>query len=151
MVKSSSLHSNAKTQVIQLAKDSPCHQCQEGNPTSKMTIHVPVCQILLTFSESYYAENSQHGVKSTPKAREPWKVARRLAYFINIWKVSIRDTWVLNTIEGHVIPLKGNFFSIKDRRDVLQRTSSSLLREEINLKESTEFFSQSFFSPQKEW
>ena len=36
------------------------------------------------------------------------KVAGRLAYLVNIWKVLTKVTWVFNAIEGYQIPLIGN-------------------------------------------
>ena len=39
-----------------------------------------------------------------PKAREPFKMAGRLASFVDTWKVLTKDTWELNAIEGYQIP-----------------------------------------------
>ena len=47
------------------------------------------------------------GFKAPPKAKEPLKVAGRLASFIDTWKVLTGDVWVLNTIAGYQIPFKG--------------------------------------------
>ena len=48
------------------------------------------------------------GFKEPPKTMDSVKVAGRLAYIVDTWKVLTKDTWVLNAIEGYQIPLIGN-------------------------------------------
>ena len=47
------------------------------------------------------------GFKKPPETMESVKVAGRLAYLVNTWKVLTKDTLVLNTIQGYQIPLTG--------------------------------------------
>ena len=42
-----------------------------------------------------------------PHTEVPLRVAGRLAYFVNTWKVLTEDNWVLQTIKGFHIPCIG--------------------------------------------
>ena len=58
--------------------------------------------------KSYVAEKAQSmGVKSPPKVMESLMVTKRLASFVDAWKVLTGDLWVLDTIVGYQIPFKG--------------------------------------------
>ena len=111
-------------------------------------------------SESYFAESAKHGVQNPPKAREPLKVTGRLAQFIDTWKVLTGDTWILNTIKGYAIPLKGKpLQSQRPLEGVFSKEQTALLKEEIksllekgaisHCRETSGFFSTIFLAPKK--
>ena len=85
----------------------------------------------------------------------------RLAQFFDTWKVLTRDTWVLNTIKGYAIPLKGKPFQnqrplqgvfLKDQTALLKEIKS-LLREgcHLPLQGGQQFLLNHLSSSQKEW
>ena len=50
------------------------------------------------------------GFKKPPETMESVKVAGRLAYLVDTWKVLTKDTWVLNTVQGYQIPYKKKYW-----------------------------------------
>ena len=63
------------------------------------------------------------GFKEPSKTMDSVKVAGRLAYLVDTWKVLTKDTWVLTVIEGYQIPLIGNPYNIKGPQKVCSKKS----------------------------
>ena len=111
-------------------------------------------------SESYFAKSAKHGVQKSTKGKGAFKVAGRLAQFIDTWKMLTGDTWVLNTIKGYLIPLKGKpLQSQRPLEGVFSKEQTVLLKEEIksllekstisHCRETSGFFSNIFLVPKK--
>ena len=72
------------------------------------------------------------GFVVSPKAKEPFVVAGRLASFFDAWKVLTKDTWVLNAIEGYQIPFVGTPIQPQvPQEGVFSQEHKALLLEEI--------------------
>ena len=101
------------------------------------------------------------GFKGPPKTMESVKVAGRLAYLLDTWKMLTKDTWVLNATEGYQIPLIGkpqqhqrlpeSVFS-KEQAALLREEVVSLLQKGANspiTEEAGGFYSTIFLVPKK--
>ena len=72
------------------------------------------------------------GFKRPPQTMESVKVAGRLAYLVDTWKVLTKDNWVLNTVQGYQIPLTGKPLQHqRPSESVFSKEQAALLREEI--------------------
>lgn len=86
------------------------------------------------------------GFKAPPKAREPLRVAGRLAYFIDTWKVLTGDPWVLDAIVGYQIPFKAEPSQVpRPPEGMFSKEQAALLREEVK-----SLLQKSAISPQRE-
>ena len=47
------------------------------------------------------------GLRVPSNVKVPLRMAGRLAYFMDTWKVLTKDTWVLDAIQEYQIPLVG--------------------------------------------
>ena len=72
------------------------------------------------------------GFKRPPEKMESVKVAGRLAYLVDTWKVLTKDAWVLNTVQGYQIPLTGKPLQHqRPSESIFSKEQAALLREEI--------------------
>ena len=72
------------------------------------------------------------GFRVPPRAKAPLKVARRLASFVDTWKVLTKDTWVLDSIQGYQIPLLGKPYQPhRPQEGVFSQEQATLIKEEV--------------------
>ena len=102
-----------------------------------------------------------NGFKRPSETMESVKVAGRLAYLVNTWKMLTKEIWVLNTIQGYQIPLTGKPLQHqRPSESAFSKEQAALLSEEIVSllqkgaispisKEPGGFFSTIFLVPKK--